>query len=144
MTDEKKPAYTHTQPTIRTPLGAARGLGSAKEGAHHWWMQRVSAIALVPLSLYWLSYLPNMTTANYADFLGWIGSPGTAIVAILFVVASFYHAALGIQVIVEDYITSEGAKITTLLLNKFIFFALAAACIFSIASISFTHGHATP
>ncbi len=144
MTEEKKSAYTHTQPTIRTPLGAARGLGSAKEGAHHWWMQRVSAIALVPLSLYWLSYLPHLTSSNYADFLGWIGAPATAIVAILFVIASFYHAALGIQVIIEDYIISEGLKIATLLLNKFTFFALAAACIFSIAYISFTHGHMTP
>jgi succinate dehydrogenase / fumarate reductase, membrane anchor subunit len=124
--------------SIRTPLGYARGLGSSKEGTHHWWMQRVSSIALVPLSLYWLSCLPEMTTGTYAHFISWIGSPLVAIIAILFILTSFYHAALGLQVIIEDYITREGAKLSLLMLNNFTFIALGAACVFAILHISFS------
>ena len=131
--------------SIRTPLGAARGLGSAKEGARHWWMQRVSALAMVPLSLYWLTCLPEMTTDTYAHFISWIGSPLVAILAILFIVASFYHAVLGLQVIIEDYVTSEGRKLALLMLNNFTFIALGAACVFAILHISFSlHGYEAP
>ena len=128
------------QETIRTPLGAARGLGSAKEGVHHWWMQRVSAMALVPLSLYWLAYLPEIASGNRAEVAAWLASPCTAIAAILFVIASFYHAALGIQVIIEDYVIAKGLRMGALLLNNYFFFLLGVACIYAILFTSFTHG----
>lgn len=132
---------SNSKDSIRTPLGHARGLGSSRQGAHHWWMQRVSAVALVPLSLYWLTCLPEMTTGTHAQFIGWIGSPMVAILAILFIITSFYHAALGLQVIIEDYITSEGLKLSALILNNFTFIALGAACTFAILRISFSfHG----
>lgn len=130
------------QGSIRTPLGHARGLGAAKEGTHHWWMQRVTGVALIPLTIYALSFLPFATEENYNDFINSISTPGIAIVAILFVLASYYHAALGIQVIIEDYIQNEGWKLSLLMLNNFIFIALGAASLFSIIYISFTfHGH---
>ena len=135
MTGEK-------QKTIRTPLGRARGLGSAKEGTHHWWMQRVSSIALIPLSLYWLSCLGCMTTKDYSEFINWIGYPEVSIAAILFIIVSFYHAALGIQVIIEDYVESEGWKVTLFMLNNLTFFFLGIVCIFTIAYINFAlYGH---
>jgi succinate dehydrogenase / fumarate reductase membrane anchor subunit len=131
----------HNKDSIRTPLGAAKGLGSAREGTHHWWMQRVTSIALVPLSLFWLTCADKVTSGDYAAFTSWIASPTVAIAAILFVMFSFYHAVLGLQVIIEDYAQSEGWKITLLLLNKLVFFALGIACIFAIASLSFMpHG----
>jgi succinate dehydrogenase / fumarate reductase membrane anchor subunit len=128
------------QSSIRTPLGHARGLGSAKEGTHHWWMQRVSAVALIPLSIYVLSALPFVTENSYSDFINWLSAPSVAIVAILFVLTSFYHAALGIQVIIEDYAESHGWKLSLLMLNNFAFIVMSAASVFSIVYISFTHG----
>ena len=126
---------------LRTPLGHARGLGSAKEGVHHWWMQRVSAMALVPLSIFAVASLPMAAEGNYTDFTNWIGTPWVAIAAILFVLASFYHAAMGIQVIIEDYIQNEGWKLSLIMLTNFTFIALGAASLFSIVYISFSlHG----
>ena len=126
--------------SIRTPLGHARGLGSAREGSHHWWMQRVSAVALVPLTIFAWSSLPFIMETNHADFIAWLGSPTVAISAILFVLTSFYHAALGIQVIIEDYVTAEGLKLALVMLNNFAFIAMGAACLFSIVYITL-HGH---
>lgn len=123
--------------SIRTPLGRARGLGSSKEGTHHWWMQRVTSIALVPLSLYWLCALKNITDTDQMTFTAWLGQPVNGIAAILFIIASFYHAMLGLQVIIEDYVHGEGLKLASLLLNKLAFFALGAVCIFAVLYINF-------
>jgi succinate dehydrogenase / fumarate reductase membrane anchor subunit len=133
---------TKGKDSIRTPLGHARGLGSAKEGSHHWWMQRVSAVALIPLSIYILSSMPFIAETDHATFVSWLASPGVAITAILFVLTSFYHAALGIQIIVEDYVTAEGWKLALLMLNNFAFIAMGAVCLFSIIYIGLSfHGH---
>lgn len=123
--------------SIRTPLGRARGLGSSREGTHHWWMQRVTSIALVPLSLYWLFQLKHITDTDQAGFTAWLGQPVNGIAAILFIIASFYHAMLGIQVIIEDYVHGEGVKLAALLLNKLAFFALGATCVFAVLYINF-------
>jgi len=126
----------HEQASIRSDLGRARGLGSAKDGFHHWWVQRVSAVALIPLSLFWLFNLHDITTSDYAHFMAWIGSPFTAIPAILFIIASFYHAALGMQVVIEDYVPAEGWRITLLLINKLSFALLGVASVCAIAWLS--------
>lgn len=135
---------THQHGSIRTALGRARGLGSAKEGTHHWWMQRVTSIALIPLSLYLLTQLRHGMTADYQAFIGWVSYPPVAIALILFIVTSFYHAALGIQVIIEDYATGEGWKIALLTLNNLLFFFLGVACLFAITYISFALYGRTP
>jgi len=128
---------TERQSSIRTPLGQARGLGSAKEGFGHWWMQRISAVALLPLSLFWLCSLKDIVNPDLAHFLQWIGRPEIAIAGILFVITSFYHASLGMQVVIEDYVHTEGSKIALLLLNKICFFFLGTACVCSILWLSF-------
>ena len=123
--------------SIRTPLAHARGLGSARAGTHHWWMQRVTSIALVPLSIYWLCALKHITDTDQMAFTAWLGKPVNGIAAILFIIAAFYHAMLGLQVIIEDYVHGEGCKLASLLLNKLAFFALGAVCIFAVLYINF-------
>lgn len=124
------------QDSIRSGLARARGLGSAKDGMHHWWIQRVTAVALIPLSLYWLFSLKEITNPDLAGFKQWISLPQNAITGILFVIASFYHAALGMQVVIEDYVHGKAALIASLLLNQIIFFFLGTACVCAILWLS--------
>jgi succinate dehydrogenase / fumarate reductase membrane anchor subunit len=105
---------------LRTPLAKVRGLGSAKEGTRHWWAQRLTAIALVPLSLWFIFSLVSMTTLDYIAAIGWLQTPMTSTLLILFVFALFYHAQLGMQVVIEDYVGNEILKITSIILLKFV------------------------
>ena len=95
---------------LRTPLARARGLGSAKEGSHHWWHQRLTAIALVPLSLWFIFSLISMVGADYMTVVYWLRLPFVSVLLILFIVFLFYHTVLGLQVVIEDYIDSEWQK----------------------------------
>jgi succinate dehydrogenase / fumarate reductase, membrane anchor subunit len=122
---------------LRSPLGRVKGLGSAKEGAEHWWVQRVTAVALVPLSLWFVGSVIALAGAPHAELVAWLGSPLAAILMLLLIGATFYHAALGIQVVVEDYVHAEGVKIAALLLNKLVCLALAVAGIFAVLKIAF-------
>src|SRR5690606_5979046 len=83
---------------LRTPLGRVRGLGSAKEGSHHWWMQRVTAVALVPLTLWFVASLLCLAGADHAPAADWLASPLTAVLMLLLIVATFHHLQLGVQV----------------------------------------------
>ena len=121
--------------SLRTPLSEAKGLGSAKEGSGHWWLQRLTALALVPLSM-WLAFAVAMLgSAGYETVLGWLQSPIVFVLLVLFIVATFYHTQLGLQVIVEDYV-SGWLKITTLVLINFICNFLAVAGIAALIKIS--------
>ena len=123
---------------IKTPLARARGLGSARDGVEHWFMQRVTAIANIPLMI-WLVYnIVAMKGASHAEFTSWLAQPVNAILMILVVISTFYHAKLGSQVVTEDYIHHEGFKMFKLIGQKLFFFALAIACIFSVLKIAFT------
>ena len=115
--------------SLSTPLAKARGLGSAKSGTHHWIAQRLTAIALIPLSIWFVSSLVCMTELNHQTATEWIQSPLVAVFLLLFIIAMFHHAQLGLQVAIEDYIDSKVMKITGLVLLKLVsFFAgLAAA-----------------
>ena len=121
---------------MRTPLGRARGLGSAKDGVHHWWMQRLTAVALVPLCLWFVASLVHVAGADHAAAVAWIGSPLVAIMLILLVIAGFYHAALGLRVVIEDYVGSEAVKQVTLILMQFACIALGVATVFSILKLA--------
>jgi succinate dehydrogenase / fumarate reductase membrane anchor subunit len=123
--------------TLRSPLGRAVGLGSAKQGVEHWWMQRLTAIALVPLALWFVASVIALAGADHVAVIEWLSGPLAAILMLLLIGATFYHAALGLQVVIEDYIHGEGAKFAALVLNKFICFALAVAGIFAVLKIAF-------
>ncbi len=97
--------------SLRTPLARARGLGSAKEGVSHWWWQRVTAVALVPLTLWLAVAVASMAGSGHAVVVAWIGSPIVATGLIMLSVTLLYHAALGMQVVVEDYVHHEGVKL---------------------------------
>ena len=104
--------------SLRSPLGRVRGLGSAKEGVNHWWAQRMTALALVPLAVWFVISLLGMTGADHAAVKAWVGSPVVAALLILLIAATFYHAYLGLQVVIEDYVHSEAWKLFALLAVK--------------------------
>jgi succinate dehydrogenase membrane anchor subunit len=122
---------------LRTELGRARGLGSAKEGVSHWWHQRLTAIALVPLSLWFVASLVFLTDTDHATAVHWLGSPISLGIMVLFIGALFYHAVLGIQVVIEDYVSHHGLRMASIVLVQFAGFALAAAAIISLLVIAF-------
>lgn len=121
---------------LRSALGHARGLGSAKEGVGHWWAQRVTAIALVPLSIWFVISVLALMGADHAAFSAWIGEFGNALLMALLVIALFYHAHLGMQVVIEDYVSSHAALITTLLIVRFVLFLLAVSCLLAIVLVA--------
>ena len=123
--------------SLRSALGRARGLGSAKEGAHHWWLQRLTAIALVPLSLWFVASLIGLDGTVHAEFVFWFGNPIRATLMILFIGVGFHHAQLGMQVVYEDYISDHGMRTTMIILTKFACYALAVLSIVSILTIAF-------
>lgn len=124
---------------LRSPLSQARGLGSAKHGTHHFWMQRVSAVALVPLALWFVFSLARIGSADFAALQHWVAAPSVAVTLVLFIAAATYHSVLGIQVVIEDYIAGEAMKLASLLLSKFVHIAVAAAGIFAVLKIALAH-----
>jgi len=122
--------------SMRTDLARVRGLGSAKDGVHHWWMQRLTAIALVPLLLWFVAALAGLAGAGHTVTAEWLSSPLVAITMILMVIATYYHAALGVQVVIEDYIHHEGWKFFWLITVKFALFVLGVAAVFSILKLA--------
>lgn len=123
--------------SLQTPLGRVRGLGSAKEGTHHWWMQRITAVALVPLSIWFVVSLIKLTGADHAAVAAWLASPVTAVLMLLFIVATFHHLQLGLQVVIEDYVHGEAMKIASLLCVKLGSFGLAVAAGFAVLKVAF-------
>ena len=121
---------------MRTDLGRVRGLGTAKEGVHHWWMQRLTAIALIPLTLWFIISIATLNNASYTETVNWLSIPLVSIFMILLVSATLYHALLGVQVVVEDYIHQEGFKFLLLIGLKFTFLVLGVVAIFSLLKIA--------
>ncbi len=122
--------------SMRTPLGRAIGLGSAKEGVQHWWAQRLTALALVPLMLWFVASLIAHLGMDRAAVLHWLGAPLPAIAMVLVLIAGLYHMALGVQVVIEDYIEHEGVKLAALVLDRFVAIVLAVAGIFAVLRIA--------
>jgi len=122
--------------SMRTPLGRAIGLGSAKEGVAHWWAQRLTAVALVPLSLWFCAGLIAHVGADRAQVMHWLGRPLTAILMVLLLGTGFHHMALGLQVVIEDYVHSEWVRLGALALNRFVAYGLAVAGIFAVMRIA--------
>jgi succinate dehydrogenase / fumarate reductase, membrane anchor subunit len=116
---------------MRSPLGRAIGLGSAKEGVEHWWAQRVTGLALVPLTLWFVLELVSLVGANRDEFVDWVSEPVTAVLLILLLAATFYHAALGLQVVIEDYVHNEAARLGLTIAMRLLCILLAALGIFA-------------
>ena len=126
-----------TSGSLRSPLGRVLGLGSAKAGAEHWWLQRLTAVALVPLMLWFVASLIGHLGSDYVTAVLWLKSPVPAIALILVILAGFAHMALGLQVVIEDYIHHEGVKIAALIAARLASWALAAAGLFAVLRVAF-------
>lgn len=122
--------------SIQTPLGRVRGLGSAKSGVEHFWHQRLTAAALVPLTIWFVWIVARYAGAPHADVVAALGNPINAALMLLFVVAGLYHMALGLQVVVEDYITTKGVKLAALFLVNFAAFAVGMVCLVAVLRIA--------
>ncbi len=118
-------------------LARARGLGAAKEGVQHWWLQRVTAIALVPLLLWFTASLAQLAGADHAAVVAWLSRPLVAVLVVLLLFATFVHLKLGLEVVIEDYVHGAFAKHAALLLTGFGCILLGAIGIFSVLKIAF-------
>jgi succinate dehydrogenase / fumarate reductase membrane anchor subunit len=121
---------------LRTPLKIARGLGSAQSGVRHWWLQRLTAVALVPLSLWFLWFLSGLLHADVAVARAAIAQPLHAVLLAALVVSLFWHGALGLQVIIEDYVHTRWQEIALQFAVRFGAFLVAVACLFAIVRIA--------
>ena len=124
-------------PNMRTPLARVRGLGSAKSGTGHFWHQRLTALANVPLTIGFIAILMSLLGRGHAAVVQILGSSLVAITMLLFIVTSAYHMWLGMQVIIEDYVHDEIWKLVSLMLNTFFSFAVGLAAVFAILKLSF-------
>ncbi|UEM01221.1 succinate dehydrogenase, hydrophobic membrane anchor protein [Skermanella rosea] len=130
-------ANTSSNPGLRTQLGRVRGLGSAKAGSHHWMMSRLTSIALIPLTLWFVFGVLSIIGDGHAAAVQWLQSPFSAIMMVLFVGVTFHHTASGIQVVLEDYVHNEWVKVVAIVAAKFLCFVLAVAGIFAVLKIAF-------
>ncbi len=125
-------------PSVEAPLKRAKALGSSHHGAEHWWMERLTSIALVPLVIWFVSVVISLVRADHFQVVEYFKSPIHAILMALFVIFSFYHTALGLQVVVEDYVHSKVKKFTTLVVIKLGLFIFAVATLAAIAKMHFS------
>jgi succinate dehydrogenase / fumarate reductase membrane anchor subunit len=122
--------------SLRSPLGRVLGRGAAKEGVHHWWLQRLTSIALVPLSIGFVVSLLTLPALDYATLIAWVRQGGTALGLILFVLVAVRHSQLGLRVIVEDYVHTAGLKTLALVCVDFTHVVGAGAAVLAVVKIA--------
>ena len=120
---------------MASPLKIAKGLGSAKTGLHHWWFQRLTAIALIPLTIWFVTIIAFINEADYQQSIDLISQPFNGTLLILFIIASFWHSQLGMQVVIEDYVSQKFMRITLLIIMKYFFIFIGILSIISILKI---------
>lgn len=125
-----------TRASLRTGLGRVRGLGSARDGVSHWWMQRLAAVTLVPLTVWVVFSMASLAGASQAAVQAWIATPWVTVLLVVLVVATFLHLAMGLQTVIEDYIRNEVAKIAALMLAKALCTLLCIAGVLAILRIA--------
>ncbi len=121
--------------TMRSPLGRVRGLGSAKEGTDHWFTERLTALALVPLSLWFVAIVLGGVGADYTTLKAWMSVPGNMTLMILLIIAFFWHASLALGTVIEDYVHYKPANVGGLIAVKFCCIFLGVFAIVSVLKI---------
>ncbi|MDH5411270.1 MAG: succinate dehydrogenase, hydrophobic membrane anchor protein [Alphaproteobacteria bacterium] len=124
--------------SFRSPLARARGLGAAHSGTHHWWIQRLTSVALMPLLLWFAVSFASLATADYATATAWLRHPLNAVLMLALLGNIFHHMLVGMQVVIEDYIHGRGAKIAVLIVVKFSIALLAIGAIFAVLKVAFS------
>jgi succinate dehydrogenase / fumarate reductase membrane anchor subunit len=122
--------------SLRSPLGKVLGTGSAKEGVHHWWLQRLTSIALVPLTVWFVVSLLSLPSLEHVAVISWMAQTWTALLLVLFILVATWHSQLGVRVVVEDYVHG-GTKTLTLVVITFIHALVAAAGVFAVLKVAF-------
>jgi succinate dehydrogenase / fumarate reductase membrane anchor subunit len=122
--------------SLRAPLGSALGRGAAKTGVHHWWVQRLTAIALVPLGIWFVVSLLSLPSLGYSAVSAWMSQGWTAVLLILFVLTAAWHSQLGVRVVVEDYVHGAGPKSALLVLVTYLHVIAAAAGVFAVLRVA--------
>lgn len=123
--------------SLTSPLRQVLGAGPARSGVHHWWLQRLTSIALVPLAIWFVVSLLVLPAHDHLTVVHWMAQSWTALLLILTVVIGAWHSQLGLQVIVEDYVHGAGAKTLTLVLLAFLHVLIATAGVFAVLRVAF-------
>ena len=130
-------AMPQSRAPLRTPLSRAIGLGSAKEGVEHWWRERITAIALVPLCLWFVAEIIRHAGADRVELIAWLKHPIPAVLMVLLLATTFHHTALGLQVVVEDYVGHEGARLGLIVAIRLLCVLVAVLGIFAVLRLAF-------
>jgi succinate dehydrogenase / fumarate reductase membrane anchor subunit len=125
---------------LTTPLNKVLGLGSAKSGVEHWWAQRLTAVALAPLGLWFAIAMLRLETLAYAEVVAWLRDPITAVLLLSSIMTVVYHSYLGVQVVVEDYVEGKGAKLIAIVASAFGHVFLLVAAVFAVLKVAFGAG----
>jgi succinate dehydrogenase / fumarate reductase membrane anchor subunit len=123
--------------SLRSPLGVVSGLGSAKGGVHHWWSQRLTSIALVPLTIWFTVSILSLPSMDHATVVAWMAQSWTALLLIVLVLVATYHSQLGVRVVIEDYVHTAGTRTLSLVIVTFAHALLAVAGVFAILKVAF-------
>ena len=122
--------------TVRSPLGRARGLGSARLGAQAWWLQRITAVALVPLTLWLAVSIARLTGASHSDFTIWVAAPWNAVLMLVAIATTFYHLKVGLDVVIEDYVHTPWIRISLMVATWFAAVLVGATSAFAVLKIA--------
>ncbi|HEY0626439.1 MAG TPA: succinate dehydrogenase, hydrophobic membrane anchor protein [Allosphingosinicella sp.] len=122
---------------VRSAIGEVRGLGSARSGAHHWWLERLTSISTLLLFIWFMVSILRMPSLGHGPVVEWLSSPLVAIPMLLLIVSTFWHLKLGLQVVIEDYVHEEGTKLFSITLLNFFTIAGAASAVFAVLKIAF-------
>ena len=125
-----------------TAIGRVRGLGSARSGAHHWWVERLTSVSTLVLFVWLVVSLLRMPSLSHSAMIDWLSSPVAAVPMLLLIVSTFWHAKLGLQVVIEDYVHEDGTKLFVITLLNFFVLGAGALAFFSVLKIAFGGGAA--